>query len=153
MYRIDDSLKEFVESPVAVIVGTGDDRGRPHVGGGWAPRVLDDRSTIELFLDTERAHFTLADLQANGRMAMTLADPVSYRSVQFKGTFTHSRPLTDADAEWVRSHREAFAAAIAIIGDPSAVIEGLWMDDITHVAFKVEAAFDQTPGPEAGRPL
>lgn len=152
-FKIDDRLKEFIESPVAVVVGTGDDSGRPHVTNGWGPRVLDDRCTVDLFLDIERAFFTLQDLQANGRIAMTIADPVSYRSAQFKGKFRHSRAVTDDDREWVQKHREAFAAAIAIIGDPNAVIGTLWMDPITHISFTVERAFDQTPGPEAGRPL
>jgi predicted pyridoxine 5'-phosphate oxidase superfamily flavin-nucleotide-binding protein len=152
-FKIDDSLKEFIESAVAVVVGTGDDNGRPHVTGGWGPRVLDDRSTIDLFLDTERATLTLRDLQANGRIAMTIADPVSYRSAQFKGKLQYSRELTEDDHDWVRKHREGFAAAIAIIGDPNAVIRTLWMDEITHIAFAVERAFDQTPGPDAGRPL
>jgi hypothetical protein len=153
MYTIADDLKEFVESGVATIVGTGNEAGRPTVAFGWAPRVAGDRTTIEFFLDTARADTTLANLEANGKIAVTLAHPVSYRSVQFKGHFLEVHETTEADKPWVQQQRDAFVTTTSLIGDPPGIIQKMWMEDTLRVAFRVERAFDQTPGPEAGKPL
>jgi predicted pyridoxine 5'-phosphate oxidase superfamily flavin-nucleotide-binding protein len=152
MYRIDDKLKEFIEAGPATIIGTGDAGGRPHVAYGWAPRVT-DTSTVEVFLDTARAERTLSNLSDNKRIAVTFADPVSVRSVQLKGTFERRFEPNDADQTWVRQAREAFVVSTSLIGDPPTVIRNLWLDDVIGIVVNVESAFDQTPGPDAGRPL
>lgn len=53
----------------------------------------------------------------------------------------------------MRRGREAFVARTSLIGDSPDMVRSLWLDDVVRVAFEVEAAFDQTPGPEAGKPL
>ncbi len=153
MYRVEDDLKEFVESGPAVMIGTGDGDRRPHVMFGWSPRVGADRTSIEVFLDAARADTTLRNLQANGRIAMTIADPVSYRSVQFKGRFRGSEPPTKSDLAWVRRGREAFLAVTSLIGDAPGMIRSLWLDAVVRIDFDIENAYDQTPGPGAGKPL
>jgi hypothetical protein len=152
-FRIDAALKELVESGVAVLVSTGDSERRPHVAYGWGPRIREDGRTIDVFLDSARAGQTLANARANGKIAMTVAEPVSVRSVQFKGLFRDTGAATAEDAEWVRRHRDAFVVTTSLVGDPPDVIRGMWMDDVLRVSFTAERAFDQTPGPNAGRPL
>jgi hypothetical protein len=153
MYPINDDLKEFIESGVATIVGTGDARGKPQLTYGWAPRVVDSNGVLEVFLDKDRADRALADLRENGRIAMTLAHPVSYRSVQFKGRFREADEPADGDADYVQRRRADFVTSTSLIGDPPSIIESLWLDETVRVSFEVDRAFDQTPGPEAGREL
>jgi Pyridoxamine 5'-phosphate oxidase len=153
VFRIDDDLKQLIESGVATIVGTGDPSGRPTVAFGWAPRVCEDRTTLEFFLDAERAGTTLDNLRMNGRIAVTVAHPVSYRSVQFKGRFIEAGEPADADKLWLQQQRDAFVTTTSLIGDPPGIIQKMWMDETVRVSFAVDRAFDQTPGPEAGRPL
>jgi hypothetical protein len=153
MYTIHKDLREFIESGVAVIVATGNADGRPHVRYGWAPRFHDDGSTVDVFLDAPRAAITLRNLRANGRIAMTVAHPVTYRSAQFKGSFRGDGEPTNDDLAWVERGREAFLVSTSLVGDPPGSIRNLWMDEVVRVTFVVEQAFDQTPGPEAGRPL
>ncbi len=152
MFRIDDNLKEFIEAGPATIVGTGDAAGRPHVTYGWAPRVKDP-STLAVFLEVARAERTLLNLAANERIAVTFTDPVSVRSVQLKGTFKERFEAEESDQSWVRQSREAFVVKTSLIGDPPTVIRNMWMDEVIGIVVKVEQAFDQTPGPDAGRPL
>jgi hypothetical protein len=152
-FRVDADLKAFLESGVAVLVSTGDAERRPSVTYGWGPRVRDDGRTIDVFLDAPRARQTLENARANGRMAMTVAGPVSYRSVQLKGEFADTGAPTSDDAAWVARHREAFVVETSLVGDPPDKIRAMWMDDIVRVSFVVERAFDQTPGPGAGKPL
>jgi hypothetical protein len=153
MYKIDSDLKEFVESGVAASVATGDAAGRPHARYAWAPRVHADGTTVDVFVDAVRAGETLANLTTNGKIALTMAQPVNYRSVQFKGTFIGSAEPDDADMAWVRQGLEAFSVSTALVGDPQEAIQNLWTDTMVRITFRVERAFDQTPGPEAGRPL
>ena len=153
MFKIDADLKEFVESGVACLVGSGDSAGRPHMAQAWGPRVHDDGATIDVFIDAPRAARTLANLQENPRIAMTLAHPVTYRSVQLKGVFRSTADPADGDLEWVRRHRDEFLVSTTLVGDPPDTIRNLWMDDVVRVSFVAERAFNQTPGPEAGKPL
>jgi hypothetical protein len=152
MFRIDDSLKEFIESGVATLIGTGDSGGRPHVAYGWAPRVTEE-GTVEVFVDAARAERTLANLEANGRIAVTVAHPVSVRSVQLKGRFRESGPPNPADKEYVQQRREDMVTSTSLIGDPPDIIRALWLEDVVRLSFTVDQAFDQTPGPNAGQPL
>jgi hypothetical protein len=153
MFKIEGELKEHVESGVACLVATGDADGRPLVRMAWGPRVREDGQTIDVFLDAARAEGTLANLQDNGKVAMTVAHPVNYRSTQFKGTYLERGEPDEAERREVQKRREDFVVSTSLIGDPPEIIANLWLDDLVRVSFKVEAAFDQTPGPEAGRPL
>ena len=153
MYRIDENLKDFIESGVATLVGTGDAAGRPQIAFGWAPRVIDADGVMEVFIDTARAERTLDNLRENGRIAVTFAHPVSYRSVQLKGQFRDVSETSADDMAYVQQRREGFVTATSLIGDPPDVIRAMWLDDVVGVTFAVEHAFDQTPGPTAGQPL
>lgn len=153
MYFINDELKEFIESGVAVAIGTADQSGRPGLTSGWGPRVGADGTTLTVFLETERAAATLANLQETGQIAMVISSPVSYRSLQFKGRWLGKHEATSEDEAWVQRHREAFLTETALVGDPLDVIQNLWMQDVLRIDFSVERAFDQTPGPAAGAQL
>jgi hypothetical protein len=153
MYTISPELKELIESGVAIVVATGDSAGRPQMRYGWAARVRDDARSVDVYLDTQRSEQILANLDANGRIAMTVGDPVSYRSVQLKGRFLDRGEPTPDDMEWVQRGHEAFLISTSLVGDPPETIRNLWTEEVLRVTFAVEAAFDQTPGPEAGKPL
>lgn len=153
MFLINDELKEFLESGVAVVIGTADERGRPGVVFGWGPRISEDRSHVTLFLERARAATPLANLASTGQIAMTVASPVSVRSVQLKGRWQGQSEATGNDLDWVQKHRDAFLIEASLVGDPPAGISNLWMDDLLRIDFSVERAFDQTPGPSAGQAL
>ena len=153
MFCIDDALAQFVQSGVAAVVGTASDDGAPHVSYGWAPRVVGEGSSLDVFLDAARSGQALADLRSNGRIAVTVGDPVSYRSIQFKGRFTGVGPPSEADEIWLAAYREAFLVNTSLVGDPPQVIHNMWLDEVVRISMSVERAFDQTPGPVAGLPL
>src|SRR5262245_58356941 len=152
MFRLDEALKAFLHSGIAVQAGTADQNGRPHVTWAWGPRVNDD-GTLSVFLDTARAGRTLANLAVNRKVAVICADPIGYRAIQFKGQWLSASAPSDAERGWVQRHRELFASNLALVGDSPAGIRNLWMENTTRIDFTLEAAFDQTPGPKAGQPL
>lgn len=152
MFVIDEELRELVESPVSVSVGTaaGD---RPELIMGSGPRVGADRTSMSVFLDRARSGPTVENLRENGQIAVTIAAPVSYRSVQFKGRLRRIHEADERDRAWVQRARDMFVTVIALVGDPVQGARNLWMDDLIRIEFEVEDAFDQTPGPNAGRKL
>ena len=84
---------------------------------------------------------------------MTVADPISYRSVQLKGVFVETGEPTEVDRAWVQRHREMFLIATTLVGDSPTAMRNRWLDDIVRVTYRPERAFDQTPGKHAGIPL
>lgn len=154
MYEIADSLKEFIESPVAAVLGTASAAGRPHVTYCWGPAVGDDRRSVAFHVNETVATEALADIVETGRIALTVADPITYRSVQLKGRCLGTGPASGEDEAFVQRHFESFLSITAVIGDPPAAIRNLKRSEpLRRFVFEVEAAFDQTPGPDAGRPL
>ena len=152
MYRIDGPLKDFLESGVAIQVGTASDAGKPHAVNAWGARVNADGS-MSVFIEAKRASRPLANLAANPRIAVVFGDPITYRSVQLKGYWRSSARPSNTDLEWVGRHRDLFVSSTSLVGDNPNSIRNLWMDDVTRIDLEVEHAFDQTPGPEAGRTL
>ncbi|HSE45610.1 MAG TPA: pyridoxamine 5'-phosphate oxidase family protein [Gemmatimonadales bacterium] len=154
MFSFDNDLKALVESPVAVVVGTTNAEKRPHAIYAWGPRVLEDMRSMQVFIEVPRASEVLQNLEATGVIAVTIADPITYRSLQFKGRFRSAAPAEEADLACVQRHREGFASVLSVIGDPRQVIENAWMQcGLIRIEFEIDRAYDQTPGPEAGRPL
>lgn len=152
MYAIDADLEAFLLGGVACQVATADLEGRPQSGWAWGPRVNADGS-LTLFVETKRAARRLANLPLNPRVAAIFADPISYRSIQLKGTWLSTRGATEEDQAWVKRHRELFASNVVLIGEGPEAIRNMYMSDIIRIDMRVDAAFDQTPGPEAGKPL
>lgn len=152
MYAIDEATKEFLEGGMAVQVGTANAAGRPQIANAWGPRINED-GTISLFLDSAGAASTLANLASNGRIAVIFADPITYRSIQFKGKWLSAAAPTEMETAWVQRHRELFTSATVLVGDNPEAMRNRWWQEVTRIDFQVESAFDQTPGPNAGLPL
>ncbi len=153
MFSIDDELKEFCESGVSVILGAVDSQGRPQVGGAWGPRVHPGGQRISVYVEVARSVPILDGLDSNGQIAATFTDPVSSRSIQVKGHILEVGDPNEAEQAWIDRHRDAMTVSCALIGDPPHIIRNLWMDPTIRIDLSVERAFDQTPGPLAGRPL
>ena len=152
MYRIDEEIREYLSGGVAVQIGTASNAGKPQVANGWGPRLNED-GTMSVFIDTEAASQTLANLAINGKLAMITGDPISYRSIQFKGRWLAAAQPSEEERAWVQRHRELFTTATVLVGDDPESMRNRWMQEITRIDFALESAFDQTPGPKAGMPL
>lgn len=155
--RIEDELKAFLEGGVAVVLGTRDANLAPEVARGWGLHVLADRSTLELCVGLPSGRRTLANAADNGQIAVTAVSPLNYRQVQLKGRVVATLEPSDEDRLRVERHRAAFALAVEHVGIPSEFCPGFWTHDdagaLARLRFTPEQAFDQTPGPEAGRRL
>jgi hypothetical protein len=146
-------LKEFAESSVAVTVGVNHPAHGPRLAGGWGFRLHPESERVEVFVDVRSSGEVVEALRTDGRIAVVLADPVSYRSVQFKGRVIEIGEPSPLDRAWVARTRELYTAGLALIGEAPAVSRNRWTEDVIRVAFAVTDVFDQTPGANAGRRL
>jgi hypothetical protein len=152
-FRIDEPLKDFLESGLACIVGTASNDGWPRIVYCWGARASGGGNRLDVYLDRVRSEPTLANLQENGHIAVTVGDPVSYRSVQIKGAFVEWAYPTPDEEVWVKNSREAFIVRTSLVGDDPGLVRNLWFDEVVRITLAVEQGFDQTPGPGAGQPL
>jgi hypothetical protein len=151
--RIDAATADFLGGPLAVVVATRDAGLRPHLTRGWGPSVVDDGRGLRLCVSARPELRTLGDLADNGRIAVTLSRPATYRSLQVKGGAALVEEMTTEDGERAVRHREAFAAEVADFGLSRAVLERMVAGPLVAVTFEVAELYDQTPGPGAGARL
>ncbi len=149
---LNDELKRFLESDVAIVVGTCGGDLVPEIVRGYAARVGREGNEIQLFVGKAAAERTLANLLVNRRVSVTFCSPENYRTVQIRGWFRDIEEARPEDRATIDRYQDAFVATVAKYG-LSEVIRNIWGADPIRLSFAPESVFDQTPGPGAGRPL
>jgi hypothetical protein len=154
-------LIELGESGPAAIVGSADAAGVPEMSRGWGVQVLADANEVVICVPSRSGRRLLANLEHAGRMAVVMTSPRTYRSFQVKGRVVAIAPASADDRDRAAAHQHAFVESAYAVGLPRESARRLFTDrhgepldaDLTTVRMKVEALFDQTPGPGAGARL
>jgi hypothetical protein len=151
---LDAATVSFMEGGCALIVGSVAPDGMPHASRGWGMDVLDaDASQVRLLVDADDERLRV-NLRAGGEVAVTCADVMTLSALQFKGRSAGEVPSAPTDPARVRRYTEAFYRDIEESdGTPRAVVERLTPAVFVAVELVFDRAFDQTPGPSAGRPV
>lgn len=150
---ISKELQEFLESGVSVLVGTRDRLLVPEAIRGFGLRVEADGRELVVFVPRAWSERTLANLRDNGRLAVAAARPSDHRSVQVKGSLLGIVACGDAERVALESYRELLVRDFGAIGFPPRVLHRLNAWPADAVRMRVEALFEQTPGPRAGAPI
>ena len=153
---LDPELVAFLQGPVSMHAASRDAANVPNLSRALGCRVSADRTRVTVFLLASHSGQMLADYRANGRIAVVMSLPSTHRTVQLKGEDAMVEPLQDGDHILVARYREAFVKELSGLGYSPSLPELLWAGargDVVAVAFTVTAAFIQTPGPTAGKPL
>jgi hypothetical protein len=154
---LEKGTRALLECGVATVLGTRDADLAPEVTRGWGLRVLEDGLTLEVCVGLPSGGRTLRNLAENGHLAMTCVRPSDYRQVQFKGRLVATLDPTPEDRARVARHQEAFTAEVEQVGIARQLCSGFWSHDdpaaMVKLRFVIEEGYDQTPGPDAGRPL
>ncbi len=81
--------------------------------------------------------------------------PLVYRQVQFKGRVIDVLDVTEEDRARAARHQRAFMRQVEPLGIPSELCPRFWDHDpgLAKLRIALEEAYEQTPGPEAGRRL
>lgn len=145
----------LIESGVGVSIASRDGGMLPNLVRALAGRV-EPSGELTVFLSGSDGAGVLADLRANGEIAVVFSRPATHRTLQLKGhgvTIARARP---ADAVLVRQRTEAMVAELESLGYDgrfARVLLSFEPGDLVAVRFRPESAFDQTPGPRAGAAL
>lgn len=146
----------LIEQGVSVIVASRDAQLRPSLMRAMGSQLGADGALITVYLRPSQARPLLADLAAGGPIAVVFSDPASNRTLQVKAGGARARAVTPADQAVLRRYRVSMQQRIGQVGfgpDFVAAFLAAPADDLVALEFTPESAFDQTPGPGAGRTL
>jgi hypothetical protein len=146
-------LASFVQSGVAILVGTRDSRLFPECMRAVGARVEADGAELTVFLPDAVAVRTLANLRANGRIAVAFSRARDHRSFQVKGRAVALGPAADPDRGVVERYRCAWTTELAAVGVPPRLTLRMVHWPAHAVRLRIDSVFVQTPGPGAGAQL
>ncbi len=153
---LDAELAAFCQSGVSITAGTRGAGLVPNATRALGCRVSADRRRVTVFILAAQSEGAMADIGANGAIAVVFSYPPTHRTVQLKAGDAVLGALEAGDAERIARYREAFRESLVGIGYgrglPDTLLAGP-LEDCVAVSFTPSAAFVQTPGPGAGKPL
>lgn len=146
---VDHTLRQFIEGPVMLIVGSVDGDGRTGIGRASGARVDADDS-VTLFVSHWQWPETIANLRANPRMSLTATSPATYDSFQIKGHAT-VQIAPDTAVALADRYIDATYRLMTRLGVPT-TSESAWFSnrELWEVKLTATEVFIQTPGPQAG---
>ncbi|MFO1316098.1 MAG: hypothetical protein U1F58_10895 [Burkholderiales bacterium] len=153
---LDEEGAAFVQGGVSIVAASRDAAFVPSIGRAVGCRVAADRRRVTVFVAGSQAPELVADLRACGRIAVVFSRPSTHRTLQLKGDDAVVRSLAGDEAAVPEGYAGAFAEDIGRIGHTVAQARTLVAcvdGDLLAIDFTPNAAFEQTPGPNAGTPL
>ena len=148
---IQQDLAAFMASPVMIILGTRNDALVPEIARAVGVAVRREEGCIELMVSGWQWPKTVANVRANGQLAVTFARPSDYVSYQVKGHATVV-PTTAEHTTLARRYMESMESTLGDLGLEQRIVAP-WLIDRDLVALRLSAQeiFVQTPGAKAGQ--
>jgi hypothetical protein len=153
---LDKEHLAFLGMGVSVNVASRGPDSTPLVGRSCGCRATADGRQVTVFLSSLRTPTLVEALADTGAVAVAISQPSTHRTLQLKGTDARVAPVSDDDRLHFATFRQAFAAELAALGyalDFAAAVVPEVDGGLVAVRFTPTAAFDQTPGHNAGKPL
>lgn len=150
---IDAQLAAFLRDGLGIHIGTRDEQLRPNGARALAVKVDDDGRHLTVYVPKAGAARVLRDLESNGQAAVNLGRPTDDRACQVKGIFQGARPARPAEKPHVLEQWSRYLDNLERIGIPRESTSNWTTWPAVAVRIKVNAVFEQTPGPQAGTPL
>lgn len=147
---ISAELADFLESGLAMVVGTRDAALRPDGAAALAVLVHQDRTHLTLFVSDASAARLSRSLAQSPRIAVVFDHPSSHRACQLKGTVVSVRPATEAERPAIDRQRHALDRDLESIGIPPTMFAQWKAWPGTALEIRAQELFEQTPGPGAG---
>jgi hypothetical protein len=152
----EEHARFIVEVAVSYALSSRDAANRPSIAKASGCRISPDRLRLTLLVDQQLAADVVRDLRAGHPVAAVFSEPATHRTLQVRGLRAQVGAVTPADREHVRQHLEATVAHLVPLGYEEAGIRTYFAhqpEQLVAVSFVPVAAFEQTPGPGAGRRL
>jgi hypothetical protein len=149
--QIPEALVELLESGVSIFVGTRDKDLRPACARGSGCVVHPGRTSLTVFVPTATVGETLANVRENGEIALGFSRILDNVSLQLKGRATET-DANNADKARVERYLAAFSEQLFFAGIPRSLSQRFNAWPSAGFIVEVREMYEQTPGPDAGRP-
>jgi len=149
----DDDHAAFIQGGVSVVVATRNSDLVPDAVRGCGCRVSRDRRSVTVLIESLRIGSVIADIEANGMIAVVFSQPSTHRTIQLKGTDARVVSVSPRDRTLAQRHLAAWIDELTAIGyrpEFARAVHGDVPDAMVALVFTPTAAFQQTPGPGAG---
>jgi hypothetical protein len=153
---LDAEHAAFIQGGVSIVAAARNADHETTVTRAVGCRVSADRRQVMILVSATQSAALLADIRANGIIAVVFSQPRRHLAIQLKGVDAAVVPLTDEDPHLIAAYRRRIGQEIAPIGYDDAFVGAVMSivpSDVVAITFTPSAAFSQTPGPKAGAPL
>lgn len=150
---IQGPLAAFLQEGVGIHLATRNAALEPHGTRALAVKVEDDGRHLVVYVAKVAAARISADLDDNGQAAVSFGRPVDDKACQVKGVFINSRDAQDDERPFIAAQWDGFLAKLEQIGIPRAATRAWITWPAVAIRLRVNALFEQTPGPGAGAPM
>jgi hypothetical protein len=150
---INEELAAFLEEGIAIQLGTRNLHLEPSGARVVAVAVDADGTHLVAYVPEAAARHVVPDLESNGQAALVFARPPDERACQVKGIFAGARAATADERAAVLAQWDRWLDRLTTIGCPRAAFEHWETWPAVAIRVRVNAIFNQTPGPGAGAPL
>jgi hypothetical protein len=147
---IDDELRVFLNGPISAMLGTADGllvADATRIAGLVASGDASMRVLVAANATVARANA----VEPGAAVAVLVTDITNYRSLQWKGTVVAWDEPTPGDLTLLDGHVERFLAAAPTVGLDATSARRCFPTQVVALEVALDALFDQTPGPAAGR--
>jgi hypothetical protein len=152
-FMLTRQLADFLEEGLSTHIASRNERLEPNAARVTALLVEPDGLHVLAFVPAVSAALVMPDLHANGQVALVCARPPDERGCQVKGVFVQARDAGEDERAMVIAQWERFRDKLAMVGLPRVATDAWVTWPCLAIRLRVQALFDQTPGPGAGARL
>ena len=119
-------------------------------------KLIDSGRQVGIFIKRSQSGDLMKNIEYSGRVANVFSLPSNNRTVQLKGIDARILPFDSIDPPVIEAHIDDFLHEVVPMGMSERVIHAMFAfspDDLVTVVYSPSAAFLQTPGPKAGKPI
>lgn len=114
---------------------------------------IQDLSQVTVYVPMATSGDLLAGIAATKRLAIVATHPPDHATVQLKGTTGAVRLAAEEERGLIQDRIDGLAEVLHRLGYPLRVVRAINHWPAFAIEMKVEEVFEQTPGPNAGKPL
>ena len=146
-----DEIRDVLSGGVSIVLAARSAALEPSIARAVGCRVVGAR--LRILVSVAQAGRVLDDVRESAMISATFSVPKTHRALQFKGNDARIEPLDADDRATLRGYVPAFAASIDPLGFHEPFVRAFLAtpQDEVAIEFTPAEAFQQTPGPAAGR--
>ena len=154
---LDSAQIEFLRTPgLSAYVASRNAQHESGLARCFGYRISRGGRTITVLVATLQAQELLANVRANGAIAMVLTLPHTHAAMQLKGADAAITRVLPSDAALATRFKNNFVRELVPLGYSNAMV-GTFMTvpegKLSAITFTPYAVFSQTPGPSAGQAM